>query len=368
MFAIKFELNHGPAYIQKFNSDYVVESRLASYAALVALLLFSVWDGSDLGWQSDEFAMVLLVRFVPFLPLLVLIQIWTRSQRAHRVDYLNTLMGVAICVPIAPVYYVYHLHGDELDFNALMLAVTAMFFIPSMFYQQKLFIGICSLLSYVLYLVAIRAGLEQFIEAGLYLGIIITVGSLHSVSFDAHRKANYLKSQFLKDLAHTDQLTGAENRHKFEERFESLLLKAQKDDTGLGIAIVDIDYFKRFNDFYGHMKGDDCLIRVAKAFLSFREHELDRCVRFGGEEFILIKYGLNEAQVAGWGEQIIDQVRQLKIVHGDSPISQIVTCSAGLVYWDSQRKLTRTQLMKAADDALYKAKELGRDRCVVSDA
>ncbi|EAT13006.1 GGDEF domain-containing protein [Bermanella marisrubri] len=362
-----FSIRHSPDYIRKFNSDYSVESRLASYAASVALILFTLWDASDLGWQSQELLLILLVRFVPMIPILILMQCWTRSNKHYRVDILVTLMGIALCVPIVFSYWIYHSVGQWLDFNALMLAITAVFFLPSIFYQQKLIIGLSALFVYLLYLVLVSASADVFIQAGLYLGLIITVGSLHSVSFDAHRKANYQKNLFLKDLAHTDQLTGAENRHKFEERFEQLMKSAREQDTGLGIAIVDIDFFKRFNDFYGHMKGDDCLIRVAKAFLRLREHELDRCVRFGGEEFILIKYGVSANQVQWWAQAIVEQVRRLNIDHQDSPIAQCVTASAGVVYWDGSIGLTRTQLMKTADDALYRAKNNGRDRAEVEE-
>jgi len=353
-------------YITKFNLDHRVETRLALYALFAGLVLFAVWDWLALGAEHPYFVPILLWRFTLSVPLFAIV-LWATFNRAHewRIDWLMAILCVEVCLSVLPILWLYHHNGQILGVDALMLLVVAVYFLPNIFYQQKLFVGVTTLVAYLGYLANIDAEIHAYIHGTLYLGFLNVAGSIHSVSFDAHRLANYEKNRFLKDLAHTDQLTGAENRHKFEERFEGVLVQAEVENKGVGVAIVDIDYFKLFNDFYGHLKGDDCLIKVAQTLLGMRVHENDRCVRFGGEEFILIKYDLPEARLEQWANSIIEGVRALEIPHEALGKDKHVTVSAGVIHWHVQSPLTRTQLMKSADDALYQAKDQGRNRWVL---
>ncbi len=97
-----------------------------------------------------------------------------------------------------------------------------------------------------------------------------------------------------------------------------------------------------------------------------KKHPLDRCIRFGGEEFILIKYDVSIDDSEVWGESIIQAVFQLNIAHKSSSIESRVTTSAGLIHWDPSSNLTSTELMRRADEALSKAKYNGRNKIMIS--
>jgi len=165
----------------------------------------------------------------------------------------------------------------------------------------------------------------------------------------------------LKRLSLYDQLTGLANRRNFDETLHSQFMLAKRKKLPLTLLMCDIDYFKLYNDLYGHQKGDNCLAKIAKTFESITNRPTDKACRYGGEEFALI---LSETDLQG-GLCIAEKLRQAvvdqDIQHQDSKVASCVTLSLGLVTYTGQFK-EETKLLKAADDALYRAKENGRNR------
>lgn len=157
-------------------------------------------------------------------------------------------------------------------------------------------------------------------------------------------------------LAHLDPLTKTANRRAMEVVLEN----AVEQNKPFTLMMLDVDYFKRYNDTYGHQAGDECLTRVAEVLkLSVRTPE-DVVSRYGGEEFVIILFGcpLNMAeQVAG---RIRDGLRAAAIPHGASAVSDHVTVSMGIA--SMAEGLAGTEIIARADAALYRAKEAGRDR------
>jgi diguanylate cyclase (GGDEF)-like protein len=260
------------------------------------------------------------------------------------------------------MHYKYLELGTLLTLDSIILCLVAIYFLPNIFCAQKLFIGISILFSYYTVLIIEQQSVIQFIHGGIYIISINIAGLIHGHSFDKQRRDNFEHHQFLKAMANTDQLTGVGNRHKFDEQFSELLEQAKKENKGIAIAIADIDFFKQYNDHYGHLAGDECLIQVAQALLTMKRHPLDSCIRFGGEEFILIKYDINSDACLAWGEKIKNTIYELNIPHANSSIDNRITISAGVIHWHPTSAFTRTQLMKLADDALYKAKASGRNK------
>jgi diguanylate cyclase (GGDEF)-like protein len=182
----------------------------------------------------------------------------------------------------------------------------------------------------------------------------------------------------LRNSARTDQLTGIANRRRFDEVLAGEWNRAHRSSDALAIILLDVDYFKRFNDSYGHVAGDDCLRRVAGALRDACLRPGDLVARYGGEEFGVI---LPDTPVSGAvcvAERLLEAVAQLAIPHSASSVAASVTISAGVaayrppdVYPRSRRILTGEvnaplvgQLLADADAALYAAKEAGRARFV----
>lgn len=166
----------------------------------------------------------------------------------------------------------------------------------------------------------------------------------------------------LEQFALFDKLTGLANRRNFDETLKQQYQLAKRNKDPLTFIICDIDFFKLYNDHYGHQEGDECLASVAKAIGSIPNRPTDKTCRYGGEEFTII---LPDTDLVG-GEIVAEKLKQavlaVKIKHEKSTASPFVTLSLGIAtYIDDQFK-TPEELVKAADDALYAAKKNGRNR------
>ena len=168
--------------------------------------------------------------------------------------------------------------------------------------------------------------------------------------------------QAMRDMALTDSLTGLGNRRRLDIALADEIRLAKRQNSSLALIMLDVDYFKRFNDRYGHAAGDDCLRAIAAAVRQTIKRPGDLAVRYGGEEFTVLLPNTDSAGAAKVAEQILEAVRALNIEHGDHPLG-IVTISAGITTCQpSGEDVTPAMLIKAADAFLYLAKNTGRNR------
>ena len=166
----------------------------------------------------------------------------------------------------------------------------------------------------------------------------------------------------LQKLSSLDGLTGIANRRNFDETLNKEWNRAMRSEKSIGLLMLDIDFFKFYNDHYGHQGGDDCLKKVAKGLDSAIHRETDFLARYGGEEFsgILPDTDLNgSVKVA---EEMRLAIKDLRIEHAKSTVSDLVSVSIGISAIIPQQGTDPKILIGAADQALYKAKEDGRDR------
>jgi len=166
----------------------------------------------------------------------------------------------------------------------------------------------------------------------------------------------------LKALSKTDGLTGLYNRSYMDLHLRKEWHRALRNQTPLTFVMIDVDYFKQYNDCYGHLKGDECLKTVAAELQKFARREGDVAVRYGGEEFDLLL--LNSFEVMESAEICRKAIADLAIVHERSAIEKHLTISIGLCTIIPQRDQTPEQLIAKSDAALYRAKEKGRNLVV----
>ncbi|WP_279479191.1 GGDEF domain-containing protein [Aureimonas sp. SK2] len=165
------------------------------------------------------------------------------------------------------------------------------------------------------------------------------------------------------DLSRTDALTRLPNRRHLTEQLEAWTSASQD----LSVMMIDIDHFKLYNDTLGHPAGDDCLQQVAAVFASIiGGHEDAFCARFGGEEFTFVLRGVGEMEAARWARALVQTVAALELAHpARSDGIGVVTISIGLVCIGAGQAATPSELLSAADRALYVAKRRGRNRFVI---
>ena len=166
----------------------------------------------------------------------------------------------------------------------------------------------------------------------------------------------------LEAFSHTDGLLQIANRGYFDEQIALACAHSHRQSEPLGLLMIDVDFFKRFNDTYGHQAGDDCLKAIAKAVGSSLLRKTDLLARYGGEELAIILPGTDAKGVELIAKAIIDSVAALKIPHKNSDVTQHVTISVGGVSTIARRDDACACLIAAADAALYQAKESGRNR------
>lgn len=168
----------------------------------------------------------------------------------------------------------------------------------------------------------------------------------------------------LQSLALVDGLTGLANRRQFDALLEMALIKSQKTGDPVALIMIDIDDFKRFNDTYGHVAGDECLQDVAQVLKSVVHYHGDVVARYGGEEFAIILPNTDFSEARIVADQAVRAVRERGIAHESSELSEgVVTISAGYYALVSQGDMSEADTLKQqADRALYQAKRSGRNR------
>ncbi len=186
------------------------------------------------------------------------------------------------------------------------------------------------------------------------------------VNFTAIRE-EITHRKMLEQLAIYDDLTGIYNRRYFNKIIENEIRRIKREDSILSIAFIDIDYFKKYNDSYGHPKGDEVLKKVAKILKENCLRASDHIFRVGGEEFILLFSGLSIEESIEFIKEIIKAVKNLKIEHKSSTCNDYITISVGLLVQSAKYLQDAEYLYRYSDNALYKAKNSGRNQLVISE-
>ncbi|NIA05802.1 MAG: diguanylate cyclase [Proteobacteria bacterium] len=169
-------------------------------------------------------------------------------------------------------------------------------------------------------------------------------------------------NKILKKLSSMDGLTGVPNRRRFDEVLKQEWLRAIRHSTSISLIMIDIDFFKLFNDTYGHQGGDDCLKQVAKTLDESAERVTDMVARYGGEEFVVVLPETGTKGVLAVAETMRANVEAQHIPHENSKVTDHVTISLGVATAVPERGSREEDLIAAADQALYEAKNHGRNQ------
>lgn len=176
------------------------------------------------------------------------------------------------------------------------------------------------------------------------------------------KKAN----EKLQAISNTDGLTGAANRRYFDFQLKTEWRRSQRQQEPMSVIMCDVDHFKNFNDHYGHPEGDQCLIKVVEVIRSQLNREGDLLARYGGEEFVVLLPNTPREGACKVAERIRQNMEEVAIPHGYSPVSSVVTLSLGVAGWQMTKEKSAVELVEEADKALYQAKHNGRNQVICS--
>jgi len=195
---------------------------------------------------------------------------------------------------------------------------------------------------------------------GLILSIILFIVIIYY--FVLHRRNELQLMMKLNKMATLDELTGIHNRRSFNSTLSSEWNHALRAQSSLSIVLCDIDCFKRYNDTLGHQAGDECLRNVAVVMQAVLQRHVDSVSRYGGEEFAYILPFTDTEGAVNLMKELHDKLAMQKISHPDSEVSDYITLSAGVASIVPSNTSSIEALLLAADQALYRAKEEGRNR------
>lgn len=180
-------------------------------------------------------------------------------------------------------------------------------------------------------------------------------------------RALELANSKLESLSNTDGLTGLPNRRYFDETLMHEWSRSQRSKLPLSLIMVDVDFFKRYNDHYGHQAGDDCLKLIAGVLKRCLKRDTDIAARYGGEEFVIILQDTGVRMAMQIAEALRKEVEQIRMPHEESELG-ILTLSLGVATFDSSQPLPdKEDLIRLADDALYQSKRHGRNRVSLAE-
>jgi len=205
-------------------------------------------------------------------------------------------------------------------------------------------------------------------QRGLDAGAVDYVTKPVNTAITRARARTHLELKRIRDqlaeLAFVDELTGVANRRRFEEIAALELRRARRHESPLGLALIDVDQFKQFNDHHGHLEGDACLKQVADVLTAKIRRPGDLVARYGGEEFVCLLPETPATATRMLGERLRQAVEDMRIPHKASSVAGHVTVSIGLACETVDGNSTVKGLLAAADRCLYAAKEQGRNRVV----
>ncbi len=192
------------------------------------------------------------------------------------------------------------------------------------------------------------------------------IGFMFDISERKKTEQELIKLQKeLEELSFKDGLTGVANRRMFDSVIETEWLKARQNKQPLSLIIIDIDFFKEYNDFYGHLQGDDCLKQVAETLNNVKARSRDFFGRFGGEEYIMLLPEADENAAWSIAERCRQALFKKQIPHEQSKVSQLLTISLGVSTMIPSHDDEHNELISRADKQLYQAKQKGRN-CIQS--
>ena len=208
-------------------------------------------------------------------------------------------------------------------------------------------------------------------EEGLNVGAIDYVTKPFSSAIIRARVYNHLelkrRGDLLKVLSSLDPLTGIANRRRLDEFLTLQWQQLQRSGGMLAVLMLDIDYFKAFNDHYGHQKGDECLIHVANLLKSLPLRNVDLVARYGGEEFVIVLTLTAIEAIEKVANLLQQALKDDPVAHGYSLVAPHITMSMGGAGMCPSQGGSITQLINQADTALYQAKDQGRNCFVLGD-
>lgn len=352
---LSFRRYHAQANLRRMRGAVMV--------SCVMWLLFSLLDYSSM---PAEFRLHSLGLRLVIFPLLL--GTWWATFRPQWRDRLQLLAGIcslASGLSIVGVIWIARKHAFALPYEGVILLTVFFYFLIGLRFRTAAFCGWITFFAYLA--VELNTGLatQVLIYNAFFLGGTNLVGSFGCYFLEYSERETFIAQGLLEDIAERDFLTGLLNRRAFSEQANRSWRQALRAQQPVAVLMLDVDFFKAYNDHYGHAAGDVALQAVARALGAHAQRPLDVLARYGGEEFIGIWVDVSQASILALAEAIRADVQALALAHQYSAVATEVTLSIGIAYLLAPQPGALEEAQRLADVALYNAKEQGRNRVVL---
>ena len=372
-----------PPQLEKTFRKYHFQNTLGfiKFSLILGFLFFIGFAPLDYLVYPSSYLKLWFIRLVIGVPALLLSLIIL--QRARRDEVIQATYSLAILtVGMGSILMLLTTSHDitQKYYAGLIITVYYGYVVSGMRFWYATFAGSSITAAYTATALAFFKPAPQFLATNLFfLAAANFTGMLGNFLLEVSKRKDFLQSALLsfqrrrleaanrklKRLSDTDALTGLANRRYLEKFLQREWQHAMRYSYPISVLMIDIDFFKNYNDGLGHQAGDRCLQRLAELLKSFERRPGDLAARFGGEEFVIVLSGTDEAGAEKIAEEIRKGVLALKISHPSSEVSAYVSVSIGGASVIPSMEGSKEGLIELADRAMYRAKELGRNQSVI---
>ena len=339
--------------------------RLHLYLVTVMTVVYSGLSTLVLPGASSAIYVVQFGLLLPVVGMLLWVAHLKNGWRLY--PRIAPLLAPVAGVAVAAVELKASQAGVQLLFSSLLLASIFTYYLLGLLFYQALRANVIVWAAYLAFGIVTGLPESYLIYNATVLLIANVVGATVAYGFETLVRTHFLEARMLSETAARDGLTGIYNRRRFNEHLETTWQHAQRDGVTLALLLIDIDFFKRFNDRHGHQAGDECLAGVAAALARAARRPLDFVARYGGEEFAVMLYDPSREYLREVANRIHANVAALGIAHGDSDVGQALTVSIGMALVAPTLERSAAGFVQLADEALYEAKADGRNRTKFSE-
>lgn len=346
------------------------------FMQLTMIILFLNKDGGIFfTWRRTSYFFSYIILFGFTSVFLVVYRRLVKREKYFHCFYLRIAYAIVICLWGCFITFLDQWGGNDLSvYSYMVISLSAILIIPPL-YSVVIFLSSFILLN-ILLAFSPNANSDFFnntinsfivMSLSIFISVRIYFGRINEYINRSIIKNQYQEiataNEQLNQIAITDALTHLSNRRYLDENIRNIFEENKTKKQLVAGFMLDIDFFKQYNDNYGHQQGDLCLIKIGEEIIKFTDEENVYAVRYGGEEFFICYFDVNKDKIIKKAELLREKIANCGLKRDDLQLKRI-TVSIGVCIKELNDDLEFEELIKAADSALYKAKENGRN-CVI---
>jgi len=358
-FAAPLEAEYTAVHLQR------VHLRVRIWFSMTAL--FAALLSADRLLRVGPWGLVSVAHWALLLPGTIALAWLVWSALYERYFLSSARLLIAACGTLIAVFIALAVGEGRTELMAPMAVnLVAVFFFSGLMFRQAILTAAVMIMGFLLAALAVGLPQPMLIESLVIMSLSAGVAAVVYRDVELAYRRNFLENALINELVARDALTGLMNRRAFDEHLLRVWQHALRDQRVIAVLMIDIDHFKRCNDRWGHQAGDAALRGVGRVIEGFARRPLDLAARFGGEEFAVILFDLALPHVQDIAERLRASVEKLRVAPATDPAAPPdVTVSIGVGLAVPVIGRSPQGIIQLADEALYEAKNIGRNRVVV---